>query len=148
MSAEGSHKPIYQKHSCVPGFSEQSRIVGPYIDHLERFTALVPHERRGYIQMTEDVQKSVTRKIKYARKVDDFWDHLNSLRNFSLKRSLKRYRIINARKILEYIVPSFSTKGIKFVVSPQCVQISSTLYHSRSGTFQMLTFRSLQAETR
>ena len=58
MSAEGSHKPIYQKHSCVPGFSEQSRIVGPYIDHLEKsrcslsrllLTALVPHERRAHL---------------------------------------------------------------------------------------------------
>ena len=44
--------------------------------------------------MFEEVQKSCTREINYARKGENYWDFLNSLHLYSLERRRERYTII------------------------------------------------------
>ena len=64
----------------------------------------------GDIQQIEQIQKSFTRKIRFASR-KDYWERLEQCHLFSLQRRRERYRIIYVWKILEGIVPNLSGRG-------------------------------------
>ena len=69
-------------------------------------------QKKGNIQMIEEIQKSFTRKIPMHGR-EDYWDRLSSLHLYSLERRRERYRIIYVWKMLENMVPNLTSEQSK-----------------------------------
>ena len=65
-------------------------LVLPILDYCSQLWC---PQKKGHIQMIEEIQKSFTRKIPLPGR-EDYWDRLSSLHLYSLERRRERYRII------------------------------------------------------
>ena len=114
-------------------------LVLPILDYCSQ---LWSPQKKGDIQIIEDIQKSFTRKIPLHKR-EDYWDRLVSLRLYSLERRRERYRIIYVWKMLENIVPNLTCNDsqIKSHLSPRYGRQCVVPAISRAASSQMRSIR-------
>jgi ribonuclease P/MRP protein subunit RPP40 len=120
-------------------------LVLPILDYCSQLWC---PQKKGDIQMVEDVQKAFTRKIP-AHKGQDYWERLRTLQLYSLERRRERYRIIYVWKMLENMVPNFTTEqsrirsyasprhGRRCVVPPVSSALTSRVGSLREGSLSI-----------
>ena len=82
------------------------------LPHLEYCCILTSPSKVGEISDLESVQRSFTSKIASVKHMN-YWDRLKSLKLYSLERRRERYIIIYTWKILNSLVPNFSSDSSK-----------------------------------
>ena len=82
------------------------------LPHLEYCCILTSPSKIGEISDLESVQRSFTSKIASVKHMN-YWDRLKSLKLYSLERRRERYIIIYTWKILNSLVPNFTSDSSK-----------------------------------
>ena len=84
------------------------------LPHLEYCCVLTSPYKATDIAAIESVQRTFTAKIKGLQDLS-YWERLHNLKLYSLERRRERYIIIYTWKILEELVPNFSSPESKII---------------------------------
>ena len=100
---------VFKTREHLPMLTLFKSLILPRIEYCCILTS--PY-KAGEIAELEGIQRSFTSKIESVKHLN-YWDRLKHLKLYSLERRRERYLIIYTWKILEGLVPNFSSQSSK-----------------------------------